>query len=275
MDDSTAIYAQDLPASPAWVILIHAVPPKPDYFRVKVRRRLRKIGAIPLKNSVYVLPHTDDAVEDFVWLAQEITAEGGEATVVEANLVDPAEDAALRERYLKESLRGIAETLKAAGSERAEPGAQMKPAMSARTWVTRRGVKIDRISSAWLIRRFIDPAATFRFVDADAAVSPGELRFDMFSGEYTHEGDNCTFETLLERFHLQDPALRAIANVVHDLDFKDAKFGSYEAIGVGMLIGGIVLSTEDDNERIKRGAAMLEDLYAYFSGPRAPRRAAS
>jgi chromate resistance exported protein len=79
------------------------------------------------------------------------------------------------------------------------------------TWVTRTGIKVDRISSAWLIRRFIDPAARFKFVPAKGyRPAAGELRFDMFQGEYTHEGDRCTFETLLALFGLTDPALRAL-----------------------------------------------------------------
>jgi len=79
----------------------------------------------------------------------------------------------------------------------------------ARTWVTRRGVQVDRIASAWLIRRFIDPEARFKFVPGhDYAPRPGEVRFDMFEGEFTHEGDRCTFEVLVAWLAIDDPALR-------------------------------------------------------------------
>src|SRR3954462_6423158 len=71
-----------------WLLLIHQIPPKPDYFRIKVRRRLQRMGAVALKNSVYVLPSRDDTLEDFRWLLREIVAEGGEATVCEAELVE-------------------------------------------------------------------------------------------------------------------------------------------------------------------------------------------
>src|SRR6266850_6849010 len=71
-----------------WLLLIHQIPPKPDYFRVKVRRRLRRVGAAPLKDSVYLLPYSEDALEDFQWLAQEIRTDGGEAVVVEASFIN-------------------------------------------------------------------------------------------------------------------------------------------------------------------------------------------
>jgi hypothetical protein len=132
-----------------------------------------------------------------------------------------------------------------------------------RTWVTRTGIKVDRMASAWLIRRFIDPRATFRFVPAKGyEPARGELRFDMFEAEFTHEGDLCTFEVLVERFGLADPGLRAIAEIVHDVDLKDAKYGREEAAGIGQLVAGIAASHSDDEERLERGAAMFEDLYA-------------
>ena len=94
-----------------------------------------------------------------------------------------------------------------------------------RTWVTRRGIQVDRIASAWLIRRFIDPEANFKFVTAKGYQSQaGELRFDMFDGEFTHEGDRCSFEVLQDRLGLADPALKPIAEIIHDLDMKDSKY---------------------------------------------------
>ncbi len=137
--------------------------------------------------------------------------------------------------------------------------------LQGKTWVTRQGVHVDRIASAWLIRRFIDKAATFKFVPPRGYVpEPGELRFDMFAAEFTHEGDRCSFEVLLERCHLADPGLQAIAEIVHDIDLKDAKFGREETGGVKTLIAGIAMSAADDEQRIARGAALFDDLYAYF-----------
>lgn len=136
-----------------------------------------------------------------------------------------------------------------------------------RTWVTRAGIKVDRMASAWLIRRFIDPEASFEFVPAKGhAPAPGEVRFDMFEAEFTHEGELCTFEVLVQRFALSDPALRAIAEIVHDIDVKDAKYGREEAPGVGQVVAGIAAAHADDEARLVRGAALFEDLYAAHGG---------
>jgi hypothetical protein len=132
-----------------------------------------------------------------------------------------------------------------------------------RTWVTRTGVKVDRMASAWLIRKLIDPEARFKFVPAKGyRPEPGELRFDMFEAEFTHEGDLCTFEVLVQRFGIGDRAVRAIAEIVHDLDVKDAKYGREEAAGVGQLVAGIAAAHPDDEARLARGAALFDDLYA-------------
>jgi hypothetical protein len=134
-----------------------------------------------------------------------------------------------------------------------------------RTWVTRAGVKVDRIASAWLIRRFIDPAARFEFVAEETWVPrPENVRFDMFDGEFTHEGDRCTFEVLLEGTGLDDSALTAIAEIVHDADLKDGKFLRPEAPGVMALIDGIVIGNAADPDRIEAGARALDAVYASF-----------
>lgn len=228
-----------------WLLLIHAIPPKPDYFRVKVRRRLQKLGAAAIKNSVYVLPNSEDALEDFQWLAQEIRAEGGEAIVTEASFVSGVSDAEVR--AMLEQPQAVAET-----------------AMQGRTWVTRVGVKVDRIASAWLIRRFIDRAARFRFVPAKGYVpAEGELRFDMFEAEYTHEGELCTFEVLLRRFGLLgDARLEAIGQIVHDLDLKDDKYRRPETEGVRQMIEGLVAAETDDAARVEKGGMLLDSLYS-------------
>ena len=138
-------------------------------------------------------------------------------------------------------------------------------ALANRVWVTRQGVYVDRIASAWLIRRFIDPDARFRFVRAKGHIpQDGELRFDMFEAEFTHEGDRCTFEVLLARLDLNDKALTAIAEIVHDIDLKDAKFGREETGGIAHLITGLCQSSKDDAQRLARGAAVFDDLYEYF-----------
>ncbi len=144
-----------------------------------------------------------------------------------------------------------------------EPRGGPLGSLRGRTWVTRAGVRIDRIASAWLIRRFIDPAARFEFVDpASWTPGPNDLRFDMFEGEFTHEGDRCTFEVLVERSALRDRALAELAEIVHDVDFKDAKFGRPEAAGVASLVDGMALHIADDAGRIEEGARVFDALYA-------------
>ena len=132
--------------------------------------------------------------------------------------------------------------------------------------MTRRGVQVDRIASAWLIRRFIDHRARFRFVEPHAdEARTGEIRFDMAGGEFTHEEDRCTFETLVRRGEVRDPAVGRIAQIVHDVDIKDGKFGRPEARGVEQVIHGLVAATTDDRARLERGFTLFDDLHRSFS----------
>ena len=282
------------------MLLIHQLPPKPDYFRVKIWRRLQSLGAISIKNSVYALPFSDQATEDFQWLRKEITAGGGEASVCRAAFVDGLTDTQIEALFraardaeyaavtraaeqpgseggrtevgrLDRRIREIAalDHFGASGRKTAEAAvAKLKahdttrrgPAKRVRgqTWVTRPDVHVDRIASAWLIKRFIDPKAHFVLGEA----REGALSFDMFEGDYTHEGERCTFETLLQRFGLeQDDALRTIAEMVHDVDCKDEKFGRDETAGFARLIEGIVKRNARDAARIERGSELLNDLY--------------
>jgi len=135
---------------------------------------------------------------------------------------------------------------------------------SGATWTTRRGVQVDRIASAWLIRRFVDPRGRFRFVDPADPRRDDEVRFDMPDGDFSHEGDRCTFETLLARSGLRDRALHSVAEIVHDIDLKDGKFGRPEARGVERVLIGIQLATRDDEERLERGFALFDGLYRSF-----------
>jgi hypothetical protein len=140
------------------------------------------------------------------------------------------------------------------------------PRPSGAMWVTRTGVHIDRIASVWLIRRFVDPQARFKFVPANGYVAePGELRFDMFDAEFTHVGDRCTYEVLVERMTLDDPALRAIGEIIHDLDLRDGKFGRDETAGVRSVIDGICTVARDDDQRISAATPMLDGLHSHFT----------
>ncbi len=141
-----------------------------------------------------------------------------------------------------------------------------------KTWVTRPGVKIDRMASAWLILRFIDPKARFRFADPASKKSPGDVRFDMVGGDFTHEDDRCTFETLIARLGLPDKGLRAIGEIVHDLDLKDAKFGRPEAAGVRLMLDGLMARTGNDDERIERALVIFDDLHEALGARRGATR---
>jgi hypothetical protein len=141
-----------------------------------------------------------------------------------------------------------------------------------KTWVTRPGVKIDRMASAWFILRFIDPKARFRFADPASAKDAGELRFDMVGGDFTHEEDRCTFETLVGRVGLSDKGVRAIAEVVHDLDLKDSKFGRPEAAGVRVLLDGLMARTGNDEERIARALVVFDDLHEALGSAKPSRK---
>jgi hypothetical protein len=145
------------------------------------------------------------------------------------------------------------------------PTATRREELRGRIWVTRKGVHIDRIGSAWLVRRFVDPDARFKFVPARGyQPEPSEVRFDMFQAEFTHEGELCTFEVLVTRLGLDDPALRPIAEIIHDIDLKDEKYGRPEAAGIDRLVAGLAMGHRDDEDRLARGAAMFDDLYEYF-----------
>jgi hypothetical protein len=168
----------------------------------------------------------------------------------------------------RERVEGVLTGIEAAlrpTSEAVDRPATSAASVRGRTWVTRSGVHVDRIASAWLIRRFIDPEARFKFIRGQAySPEPGELRFDMFEAEFTHEGEQCTFEVLRRRFGLADRALKQLAEIVHDIDLKDGKFARPEAAGVDRLIAGIAMRHKEDEARLRDGATAFEALYEYF-----------
>jgi len=133
-----------------------------------------------------------------------------------------------------------------------------------RTWVTRQDIHVDRMASAWLIRRFIDSRARFRFVQKNHVPRRGEIRFDMFEGEFTHEGDLCTFEVLVRRMGLRDEGLIPLQEMVHDIDLKDDKFKRPETRGLESIIRAIAMAHKPDLDRLARASALLDDLYESF-----------
>lgn len=324
----------DETTSQRWLLLIHQLPSKPAYFRVKIWRRLHRLGALAVKSTVYALPANADTQEDFEWLLKEIVDGGGEAMVCEARLIDGLSDAQARalfdaardEAYdaISTEARARAASLEAADNadDKAELSASVgrlrrrladivaidffgaaarakaeiavaqlehklveevgvaeggpkttvenPDDLKGRVWVTREGVHVDRIACSWLIRRFIDPDAAIRFVQGKGYVpNPGEIRFDMFEGEITHEGDRCSFEVLLTKAAIADAALQAISEIVHDIDLKDAKFARKETPGIASLIAGICAANPQDEMRIAQGCQVFDNLYQYFRATRA------
>jgi hypothetical protein len=316
-----------------WLLLIHQIPPKPNYLRVKIGRRLQKIGAVAVKNSVYALPNTDECQEQFTWVAREVADGGGDSSICESDFVgDRSNDGveelfnaaraadlealAVQARALK---KGLGRKRRLDDGSRAElegalarirkqladlvaldffgaPGRQsldailvelearlespgstptteavIEPRPQGRRWVTRKSIHVDRMASAWLIRGFIDSAASFKFVPGKGyAPEPGELRFDMFEAEYTHQGDCCTFEVLLSRFDLtHDAALVAVAEVVHDIDLRDSKFARRETAGVERLVAGIAAGHDEDEARLAAACVVFQGLYEGFKRRRA------
>jgi hypothetical protein len=165
-------------------------------------------------------------------------------------------------------LRRLDERLPATPQENTMADETRPPQLRARTWVTRAHVKVDRMASAWLIRRRIDPEATFKFV-ADRSYRPAkdEVRFDMYEGEFTHDADRCTFEVLLDLVHDKDAGLVAIAEIVHDLDLKDRRYEREETAGVAQLLEGIIAGCDRDEDRLARSAALFDDLHRSLARP--------
>ncbi len=314
-----------------WLLLIHQIPPKPSYLRVKIWRRLQTMGSVALKNSVYVLPDSEQSRESFEWLRKEIVAERGEADVCESQFGPETRDGEIiklfksvrkadYENWLKDAhvlqsrlkssknpvegdkgqsfkqeIRNLRERLVALRgidffttplgmqamnlsnwleSQLFQKAHEDKlPALEkvkkedyiGKTWVTRKNLHIDRLASAWLIQRFIDPKAKFLYVDGKT-YSPrkNEVRFDMFEAEFTHHGNLCTFEVMRLRFNLQAAPLKAIAEIIHDIDLEDFKYGREESAGVGSLINGSVVHFTKDEERLAFGQKVFDSLYDYF-----------
>ena len=309
-----------------WLVLIHQLPARPSNLRVTIWRRLQSLGAIALRNSVYVLPNTAETREDFEWLRAEIAGLGGSATVMAADDVNSyggenlaAQFREQQRREYRDLIRDIEKLLKrwrggkrpaprpvaqrkakamrerydriqakdyfnADGGSRAAsllreleaatsdvtPAIRRRSAVPAtayrgRTWVTRTRPGIDRMASAWFIRKFVDPKARFSFVASGKAVPAKRVPFDMYGVEFGHQGSHCTLETLVERFAIADPATVRLSQVVHDLDMKDERYGVPECAAVGRLVDGLRQLYPDDNALLAQGMIVMEALHRSFT----------
>ena len=329
----------------SWILLIHQLPPRPTNLRVRIWRKLQKLGAVAIKNSVYVLPANEKSNEDFQWLKQEIESAGGEAAVFRAGSLEGATDEEiinafrsvrndefaalaaqfdgltgrvreqLRARHLsparlaaheteldrlhselerviandffdangratavnayercQKALRATQTPVKKSATAARKSGALAIADYQNRRWVTRRNLHIDRLASAWLISRFIDKRPRFYFV-AEKETLDGAIPFDMFGAEFTHQGEDCTFETLLKRFGLTDSkALRDIGEIVHDIDLKDDKYNRLEAPGLNAIVTGLSESLRNDRKLLQQSSAIFDGLFALFAKQRTVRK---
>lgn len=307
------------------LLLLVGVPPQPSSLRVRVWRRLRTLGAVPLKRSAYLLPDTPERYEDFQWLAQEVQREGGEATLVRVHQIENVtpEDVhrlfheprdqdykqlAVRYRKVLQTLERKSSASRARVQEEltrlakdhqrirdidffdAPGGAEVRRLGEAiamrsrrpetvrreerptldltklrrRRWVTRPRPHIDRIASAWLIKRFIDPDAEFVF--APPAEFPKDaIPFDAPGVELSHHGEDCTFETLVKRARLRDRRLVRLAEIVHEADLRDGKYPHEEARGIDVAIRALLATSPDDHQVLAQGMNLCEGLYATTS----------
>jgi hypothetical protein len=133
------------------------------------------------------------------------------------------------------------------------------------TWATRRRLHVDRTASAWLIRRFVDRRARFLFVDDPDEIPDDAIAFDVKGAELSHRDGNCSFETILDRYGLDDPALRALGQIVHEADVGDERFDVPEAAGLDVIVRGLGLAALDDDELIRLTDRLFDGLYAYYS----------
>ena len=156
-----------------------------------------------------------------------------------------------------------AKRLRAAEARPSTTGGRHRTSLPARgsTWVTRPRPHIDRIASAWLIKRFCDPDAKFAFADAADAARKG-VPFDVLGADFGHHGEDCTFETLIKRFGLKDKRVKLIAEIVHEADLHDGKFTRNESTGVDLTIRALAEATPDDQELLERGMAIFDGLHS-------------
>lgn len=277
---------------------VYAMPPTPQA-REDLSWILKEIMAGGGNGSImearFVEGLTDDQVvamfrnarkADYEKLIQEINAMMTGLTEAQGGMTPPASAKPLPVGRLKTRLdeiaaidffgsseRGTAEmflkeldalTRQGRKTLKAEPEARTAE-LKDRIWVTRSDIFVDRMACGWFIRKFVDASAEFRFVSKSRYV-PGkkETRFDMFDGEFTHEGDKCSFEIMAERLGIQDRGVSVMAEIIHDIDLKENRYNRPETDGIKALLTGITSAEADDGLRMQAGFELFNNLYAFF-----------
>jgi len=165
-----------------------------------------------------------------------------------------------------DDLRRLFQKAESLGSLRKRPETKARLQVEdyrGKTWITRPRPEIDRVGSAWLIRKFIDAGAKFVFANTPAEF-PEAIPYDMFEVEFSHHGDCCTFETLVERFGIRDRAVLRLAELIHDADLEDDKFHRVEGFGVEQIFKGWGKQGLNDQEILSKGFECFDALYAQF-----------
>ncbi len=317
--------------SQEWLLVFYSVPSHPVSNRMKIWRKLAKVGAVQLKGSVYILPATEEHEEFCQWLIGEVKSMGGDGAFVKSAEIKTMIDADIRRLFttqadreyhrlekmldvferkiqsirkgsknevgkhltdqaaklakefeelrkrdyfessagniLKKRIQALEASLRDAGKKAQEEAASVVARRAqdyrGKIWATRKNPFVDRMASAWLIKRFIDPKALFVFIDERdiASLDNTSVAFDIRGAAFTHVGDLCTFEVLVKSFGIKDKAVKKIAEIVHDLDVKDDKYGKPEATGVEDILAGIRKTAKNDADGLERGMAAFEMLY--------------
>ena len=281
-----------------WVLLAYRLPREPSGPRVTLWRKLRRLGAVQLLDGLVALPADARTREQLEWLADEVVEAGGEAWVWLGRLGSAGQERALASRMAEvvaadyeaviadaESSEGESEVvrrrvvarlrreLQRIGKRDYFPPPQRDVARAAVErlaasvvvvvrWATRAGVHVDRAACAWLVRRFVDPDAEFVFVDDADEVEADATPFDMRGVDLSHHGGDCTFETMLRRFELDDPVLWDVARIVHEADLADDRFDAPEAAGLDVVCRGLSMVLDDD-EVVAVTGAMFDGLYEH------------
>lgn len=292
---------------------------------MRVWRALQKIEALPVKNSVYLLPEKESFYNSLLKISQDIKKNGGEAYLCKAQFgpIDTEKFIVQYNDNLKShwdktihEIRGHLKTVKKRPTPeelmmldhviirlrgliislgerdvfstnqrevardlllRLEdklggkaPGQKVlkgeKTAYHKKIWVTRKDLHVDRLASAWLIKRYIDPEAKFLFVNMnDYKASSNHILFDVHGGHFTHQGELCTFEVLQLLFEPKNKAVKAIAEIIHNLDINDNKFARKETEGVKALLDGLILNYLDDDKRLTAAIELFSGLEKSFS----------
>jgi hypothetical protein len=317
--------------SQEWLLVFYSVPSHPVSNRMKVWRKLAKVGAVQLKGSVYILPATEEHEEFCQWLIGEVKSMGGDGAFVKSTEIKTMTNADIRRLFtmqadreyhrlekvldvferkiqsirkgskseegkhltekaaklakefeelrkrdyfesltgniLKKRIQALEAALRNAGGKTPEEASTVVTRKTqdylGKIWATRKNPFVDRMASAWLIKRFVDPKASFVFIDERDVTSLDNaiVTFDMRGAAFTHVGDLCTFEVLVKSFGIKDKAVKKIAEIVHDLDVKDDKYGKPETTGVEDILTGIRKTAKSDADGLDRGMTAFEMLY--------------